>query len=79
MKKWLATVILFLVIIGGVVYYFHKNTTQTPALIVTVTKGAITEKAEAIGYIKPRHAITIKSQVGGTVAEFYHYEGDPIK
>ena len=42
-------------------------------------KGAITEKAEAIGYIKPRHSITIKSQVGGTVANIYHYEGEPIK
>ncbi|MEK6731487.1 MAG: efflux RND transporter periplasmic adaptor subunit [Pseudomonadota bacterium] len=79
MKKWLITVILFLVIIAGVVYYFHKRMATPPALTVAVTKGAITEKAEAIGYIKPRHSITIKSQVGGTVANIYHYEGEPIK
>jgi len=77
MKKWFVLgIIFFLVIAIGWFAYFHRGQVETPT--VSVTKGTIVEYAEAVGYIKPRHAITIKSQVDGTIEEIYHYEGEYV-
>lgn len=78
MKKWLV-IILFLLLAAGSWYFYHKNKGMMPALTVTVKKGTIVEKAQAVGYIKPLNSITVKSQVGGIVAKIFHYEGEYVK
>lgn len=78
-KKIIISFIVFLALIG-IIFYFHgNNSNQNNAPLVEVQKGNITEKAEAIGYIVPRHLITIKSEVGGKVAQIFHYEGSFVK
>jgi len=78
MKKLIVFVIVALIIIGSIFILHHQKKPHQIATI-TVKKGTITEKAEAVGYIKPRHAITIKSEIAGTVAKIYHDEGDYVK
>ena len=76
-KKW---IFLFLVLLAASVFlYIHfSQTTQNPFTTVAVVAGDISEKAEAVGYIKPSHFSTIKSQVNGTVAAIYHFEGEYV-
>jgi HlyD family secretion protein len=79
MKKWLIISIGLIIIISLPWLYFHKsNSKKKEAPFATVKKGTIVEKAQAIGYIKPRHYITVKSQINGTVAEIYHEAGDYV-
>ncbi|MEI8054526.1 MAG: efflux RND transporter periplasmic adaptor subunit [bacterium] len=56
--------------------HFKKPAVTTP--IVAVTKNSIVEQAEAVGYIKAHHFITVKSQVDGIVEATYHNEGDYV-
>jgi len=79
MKKWIISivVVILLVLIGVGIYHHRKNKTSDPT--VKVTQGDIIEQAEAVGYIKPLHSITIKSQIDGTIEEIYHYEGEYVK
>ena len=72
-KLIISMVVIVLAIVIGLVIYFNQGQVDEP--VITVGKGNIVAHAEAVGYIKPRHAITIKSQVDGTVEEIYHYEG----
>lgn len=68
--------VIIALIISYIIYVNHKGISLAPT--VTVVKGSVTEDAEAIGYIKPRHSSTVKSQIDGTVDEIYHYEGDYV-
>ncbi|MGD9152957.1 MAG: efflux RND transporter periplasmic adaptor subunit [Gammaproteobacteria bacterium] len=79
MKKWLViiAVVILLVVIG--VFWHSRNKTGAQKLIVTVKKGTIVEKAQAVGYIKPLNSITVKSQIGGIVAKIFRYEGEYVK
>ena len=78
MKKWLIILLLLLLAVGSW-YFYHQRKDVKPALTVTVKKGTIVEKAQAVGYIKPFNSITVKSQVGGIVAHIFHYEGEYVK
>lgn len=79
MKKFIIFLII-IAVIGSGFYYFHRKTVKAPELsAVIVQKGTIVEKAQAIGYIQPRHSNTVKSPVNGTVAEIYHEEGEFVK
>jgi HlyD family secretion protein len=79
MKKWIIAFIV-IIIIAVVVYFkfFHKSENYNIPT-VAVKKGDITEKAQAVGYIRPVLSNIIKSQVDGTVAKIYHFEGDSVK
>lgn len=79
MKKWLViiAVIVLLVVVG--IFMYSRSKVSIPKLTVTVKKGTIVEKAQAVGYIKPLNSITVKSQVGGIVAKIFHYEGEYVK
>jgi len=77
-KKIIIAVVVILLLVGGYFLFGHKSKTA-PQPTVAVTKGNITEKAQAVGYIKPRHSITVKSQVDGIVAEIFHDEGEYVK
>jgi HlyD family secretion protein len=46
---------------------------------VPVTRGPLVEKALAIGAIKPKHEITVKSKISGIVKISYHLVGDKVK
>lgn len=80
MKKMIFFALVIAIFIILAVIYFRKNTAHPNKFqIVSVVKGTITEKAEAIGYIEPRHLITIKAEVGGKVAKIFHDEGTFVK
>lgn len=80
MKKIVITLLIIAVIAAlSVAYFYHKKSKQPVISTVTVKKGTIVEKAQAIGYIRPRHSNTVKSAVNGTVAEIYHEEGEFVK
>ena len=74
-KKWLMGVGTVLILVC-VFFYFKKPAVIVPT--IAVTKGSITEQAEAVGYIKTRHLSTVKSQVDGIVEEVYHEEGEYV-
>jgi HlyD family secretion protein len=80
MKKMIIFImIIALAIIGVFVIWSKKNKSNDISLsIVSVQKGSITEKAQAIGYIEPSHFSTVKSSVGGSVVKIYHYEGEYV-
>ncbi|MGD9109231.1 MAG: efflux RND transporter periplasmic adaptor subunit [Gammaproteobacteria bacterium] len=79
MKKWLIiiAIIILLVVVG--IFMHSRSKTGVSKLTVTVKKGTIVEKAQAVGYIKPLNSITVKSQIGGIVAKIFHYEGEYVK
>lgn len=60
----------------GLIFHFKKPAITVPTVIVT--KGSITEQAEAVGYIKTHYFSTVKSQVDGIVEAIYHDEGDYV-
>lgn len=58
-------------------FYFKKPVITVPT--VKVTRGSISEQAEAIGYIKSRNFSMVKSPVSGIVEVIYHAEGDYVE
>lgn len=46
---------------------------------VAVSRGSVTEKALAIGAIKPKHEITVKSKISGIVKTSYKQVGDKVR
>lgn len=75
-KKWLS-IGLVLAAIVLFVYIRHGN---KPALneTVTIKRGNIAEKVIAVGSIVPRHTISVKSTISGTVGQLFHEEGDYV-
>ena len=79
MKKWLVSLVIIIAFSGGSIYYLHLNKKNNPKdTFVVVKKDSIVEIAQAIGYIKPRHSITVKSQINGIVSKLYHNEGEYV-
>ncbi|MCE5270710.1 efflux RND transporter periplasmic adaptor subunit [bacterium] len=69
MKKLIWTLVILLVL-GGSFFFVKKlrsNDDKSKFTTVAVEKGAIVEKALAIGSIGPKHEIVVKSQVSGIV------------
>jgi HlyD family secretion protein len=78
MKKWV-TILIIIVVIGAGIFLLHKfHKKPEAAATVAVQRGDITEKSQAVGYIKPQHSITIKSEIDGTVDEIYCNEGEHV-
>lgn len=73
------SIILLLGVICYLRYCQHQTSSPNNSTFVNVTSGNIAEYAEAVGYIKPRNAIIVKSQIDGIVAGIYHYEGEYVK
>lgn len=78
-KKLLITTAIATIALLFIFSWHHKSTNKVASKFVTVQQGDITEQAEAIGYIKPRHSMIVKSQINGTISEIYHDEGDLVK
>jgi HlyD family secretion protein len=79
MSKTKILVIIILLLAGLGYLFFHHTRKAPPPPTVVVQRGDIAEKAEAIGYIKPKHSNIVKSQINGTIAEIYHFEGEFVK
>ena len=76
-KKWpFIVLVLVILALSAAFFYFKKPEVEIPT--TTVTKGSISEQAEAVGYIKTRDFSTVKSQVDGIVEAIYHEEGEYI-
>lgn len=78
-KKWFF-LLLIMSVLGAVflIWHYAYQSQQAIQPTVSVTQGDIVEEAQAIGFIKPRHSITVKSQIDGIVAEIYHWEGEYV-
>jgi HlyD family secretion protein len=71
-----------LVCAGGVtaVLYSKSNSSKTNGFkTVPVARGSVVEKALAIGAIKPKREIAVKSKISGIVKTSYREIGDKVK
>jgi len=74
-KRTMAVLVLVLFVI-----FLFWNKTKTPdQAFITIKRGDITEKVIAVGSIVPKHTISIKSTIPGTVGQLFHEEGDYIE
>jgi HlyD family secretion protein len=80
MRKGLIAAVVVLML-GGVsaVLYSKSNTGKTNGFkTVAVGRGAVTEKALAIGAIKPKREIAVKSKISGIVKTSFREVGDRV-
>jgi len=81
MRKGLI-VVGVLVVVGGVaaVLYSKSNADKTNGFkTVAVTRGSVAEKALAIGAIKPKREIAVKSKISGIVKTSFREVGDVVQ
>lgn len=77
-KKSIITICASVVIIAAVLYaclHSSKPLVKT----ATVSKHTIKQTVTAVGNIVPKHIVTIKSPLAGTVGKLFHDSGDYIK
>jgi HlyD family secretion protein len=70
------------VLAGGVtaVLYSKSNSGKDKDFkTVPVTRGPVVEKALAVGAIRPKHEITVKSKISGIVRTSYREVGDKVR
>jgi HlyD family secretion protein len=81
MRKGLITV--GVVVVGGgltLAVHSHQTAQADKGLkTVSVTRGPVTEKALAVGAIRPKREISLKSQISGIVKKSFHEVGDRIR
>jgi HlyD family secretion protein len=81
MRKGLVAVGV-LVIVGGVAAALYSRANSSDAngfKTVAVARGSVVEKALAIGAIKPKREIAVKSKISGIVKTSYREVGDKVK
>jgi HlyD family secretion protein len=65
---------------GGVALYSHAKTKDDKGFkTVAVTRGPVIEKALAVGSIRPKREIAVKSKISGLVKRSFHEVGDHVK
>jgi len=81
MRKGLVAGAAFLGVGGLAValYSWGNSSTDLPYKTVEVTRGDVTEKALAVGAIKPRREVAVKSKISGIVKRSFHEMGDRVK
>src|ERR1700687_506068 len=83
MRKLVKTaVFLFLLVaVAGALYAWARSgkDDKDGIKIVTVSQGAITEKAIAVGQIQPRQKFSVKSKISGIVRRCMVEVGDRVK
>jgi len=70
------------VIVGGAAAALYSKSNSSKAngfKTVAVTRGSVVEKALAIGAIKPKREIAVKSKISGIVKTSYREIGDQVK
>src|SRR5262245_15545720 len=71
-----------LVVVAGasVALYSRANAKDDKGIkTVEVTRGQVVEKALAVGSIRPKREITVKSKISGLVRRSYHEVGDRVR
>ncbi len=83
MRKLLRIFLVLLVLcgiaLGAYVWVREDKKPEKGIKLVDVTRGSITEKAVAIGQIKPRLEFHVKSKIPGIVKKCYVEVGDRVK
>ena len=70
-----------LVVVGGLsaVLYSRSNSKNDKGYkLVEVTRGPVVEKALAVGAIRPKREIAVKSKISGIVKHSFHEVGDKV-
>src|SRR4030066_95007 len=71
-----------IVIAGGVTAYLYSHSNSSNAngfKTVAVIRGSVVEKALAIGAIRPKREIAVKSKISGIVKTSYREIGDKVR
>jgi HlyD family secretion protein len=71
-----------LVLVGGVAAVLYSKSASAKDRgwkTVAVSRGPVVEKALAVGAIRPRHEIAVKSKISGIVRKSYREVGDRVK
>ena len=63
---------------AGVLYSRSKMDKDKPYKLVEVTRGPVVEKALAVGAIRPKREIAVKSKISGIVKRSYREVGDRV-
>ncbi|HET7292113.1 MAG TPA: efflux RND transporter periplasmic adaptor subunit [Vicinamibacteria bacterium] len=77
-----AVALTAVVLVGGVaavLYSRSLNSKEGAFKIVNVTRGGVTEKALAVGAIRPKREIAVKSKISGIVKKSYREVGDRVR
>lgn len=65
---------------ASVAFYSRANVKDESAFkTVEVTRGPVTEKALAVGAIRPKREIAVKSKISGIIKRSYHEIGDRVR
>ena len=64
--------------LGGAAYSRSIKSADSGFKTVLVTRGEVVEKALAVGAIKPKQEISVKSKISGIVRRTYHEVGDYV-
>ena len=68
MRKGRILIVVLIAAAGSVALYSRTNGSKEPPFkTVAVTRGSVTEKALAVGAIKPKREIAVKSKISGIV------------
>lgn len=79
MRKGRILIVVLIAAAGSVALYSRTNGSKEPPFkTVVVTRGAVTEKALAVGAIKPKREIAVKSKISGIVKRSYREVGDRV-
>ena len=81
MRKGLIAAVV-LIVVGGVSAVLYSKSTTGKAngfKTVPVTRGAVVEKALAIGAIRPKREIAVKSKISGIVKTSFREVGDVVQ
>jgi HlyD family secretion protein len=80
MRKGRILIVILLAAAGSVALYSRTNGAKEPPFkTVAVTRGSVTEKALAVGAIRPEREIAVKSKISGIVKRSFHEVGDRVK
>jgi HlyD family secretion protein len=80
MRKGLIGLALLAVAAGAsIAVYSHQGSGDKGLKTVAVTRGSVTEKALAIGAIKPKQEIAVKSKISGIVKTAFREVGDKVR
>src|SRR5881628_160496 len=63
---------------AGVLYSRSRSRSDKGYKLVEVTRGPVVEKALAVGAIRPKREIAVKSKISGIVKHSFHEVGDKV-
>lgn len=80
MRKGRILVVVLIAAAASVALYSRANGSKEPPFkTVAVTRGSVTEKALAVGAIRPKREIAVKSKISGIVRRSFREVGDRVQ